>query len=257
MTWTKEHDVMLCREMLVIQPFRFKHGTRDRGRCWEKIAQNVNDIAHLNFIVDIRGVRDRFGKLEKNFKKKRATEERESGICPDEPDELDQALEEIVQLMNEEQWDNGERRKEIEKEKETAASVRKRAMERLAETRAREGVEREGRKRRCGTEAVEYLKERREHDDTLKEEEIELRNREINLKEKSEEAERRMKERKLDMKEREVCMKERELEARLKRDEDIIYIMKQQLQQQQGLLEEVQQQNKLLLSLYQKSLEKK
>ena len=248
---------MLCREMLVIQPFRFKHGTRDRGRCWENIAQNLNDIAHLNFIVDMRGVRDRFGQLEKNFKKKRASEERANGICPDEPDELDQALEEIVQLMNEEQWDNGERRKEIEKEKETAASVRKRAMERLAETRAREGVEREGRKRRVGTEAVEYLKERREHDDKLKEEEIELRNREINLKEKSEEAERRMKERKLDMKEGEVCMKERELEARLKRDEDMIYIMKQQLQQQQGLLEEVQQQNKLPLSLYQKSLEKK
>ena len=64
-------------------------------------------------------------------------------------------------------------RREVEKEKETAASVRKRAMERMAETRAREGVEREGWKR-CGTEAVEYLKERREHDDKLKGEEIEL-----------------------------------------------------------------------------------
>ena len=52
-------------------------------------------------------------------------------------------------------------------------------------------------------------------------------------------------------------MKEREFEARLKRDEDIICIIKQQLQQQQGLLEEVQQQNKLLLSLHQKCLEKK
>ena len=193
----------------------------------------------------------------KILRKRGASEERASGICPDEPDELDHALEEIVQLMNEEQWDNGERRKEIEKEKETAASVRKRAMERLAETRAREGVEREDRKRRCRTEAVEYLKERREHDDKLKEEEIELRNREITLKEKSEEAERRMKERKLDMKEREVCMKERELEARLKRDEDMIYIIKQQLQQQLSLLEEVQQQNKLLPSLYHKSHEKK
>ena len=67
MTWTKGHDVMLCREMLVIQPFRFKHGTRDRGRCWEKIAQNLYDIAHLNFILDMGGVRDRFGKLERNF----------------------------------------------------------------------------------------------------------------------------------------------------------------------------------------------
>ena len=63
---------------------------------------------------------------------------------PDGPDELDQDLEKIVQLTNEEQWENGERRKEVEKEKDTAAPVRKRAMERLAETRAREGVEREG-----------------------------------------------------------------------------------------------------------------
>ena len=58
MTWTKEHDVMLCREMLLIQPFRFKHGTRDRGRCWEKIAQNLSDIVHLIYSVDMKGVRD-------------------------------------------------------------------------------------------------------------------------------------------------------------------------------------------------------
>ena len=51
-------------------------------------------------------------------------------------------------------------------------------------------------------------------------------------------------------------MRERELEAKLKRDEDIICTMKQQLQQQQAILDEVQQQNKLLLCLYQKSLEK-
>ena len=57
--------------------------------------------------------------------------------------------------------------------------------------------------------------------------------------------------------ERKRAMQEGENWSQAKRDEDIIYIMKQQLQQQQGLLEEVQQQNKLPLSLYQKSLEKK
>ena len=209
MTWTKEHDIMLCREILLVQPFRFKHGTRDRGRCWEKIAQNLNDVERPHFLVDMRGVRDRFTKLEKNFRKKKASEERASGICPDEPDELDQALEEIVQLMNEELWEAGERRKELEREKTTAASVRKRAMERLAETRAGEGVDREGRKRRCGTEAIEYLKERREHDDQLKEEEMEFRNREINLREMREEAERKMKEREQNMKERAMYERER------------------------------------------------
>ena len=71
MTWTKQHDIMLCREILLVQPFRFKHGTRDRGRCWEKIAQNLNYVERPHFLVDMRGVRDRFTKLEKNFRKKR------------------------------------------------------------------------------------------------------------------------------------------------------------------------------------------
>ena len=73
------------------------------------------------------------------------------------------------------------------------------------------------------------------------------------------EAERKMKEREQNMKEREraMYMRERELEARLKREDGLIFLLKQQLHQPQAILEEVQQQNKLLLSLYQKSLEKK
>ena len=150
------------------------NGTRDRGCCWEQIAQSLKAIEHPKYNVYVRGVRDRFTKLEKNYRKM-ASEEHASGISGDEQDEFDQALEEILQLMNEEQWEAGEKRKEVEKEKETSASVRKRAMERLAEKRAREGVERVGRKGRCGTEAVEYLKERGEHDDKLTGEEKELR----------------------------------------------------------------------------------
>ena len=70
MTWTKEHDIMLCREILLVQPFHFKHGTRDRGSCWEKIAQNLNDVECPHFLVDMRGVTDRFTKLEKFYEKK-------------------------------------------------------------------------------------------------------------------------------------------------------------------------------------------
>ena len=62
---TKEHDAMLYREMLVNQPFCYKQGTRDRGWCWEQIAQNLNLIVLLKLNVDLRGARDRFTKLEK------------------------------------------------------------------------------------------------------------------------------------------------------------------------------------------------
>ena len=82
---------------------------------------------------------------------------------------------------------------------------------------------------------------------------MEFGNREINLRETREEAERKMKEREQNMKERESYVYERD---RLKRADDINFILKQQLHQQQAILEEVQQQNKLLLSLYQKALKR-
>ena len=66
-----------------------------------------------------------------------------------------------------------------------------------------------------------------------------------------------IKRRQQEMKEREQCTRERELEGRLKRDQDILFLLKQQLQQQQAILEQVQLRTTMLLSLYQKYLEKK
>eukprot|EP00795_Rhopilema_esculentum_P005757 gene5757-biopygen7537 len=198
MTWTKQHDVLLCREVLVVQPFQFRHGSHDRRQCWEQIA---NNLEHPHFIVDQRSVRDRFTKLEKYFKRKKASEERASGISPEEPDELYQALEDTAREQQE-QLLRGEEVKKSEKE-------------------------------------------------------FELKKRDLELKEKMQEEEIKMRRKEQEIKEREQLMRERELEARLKKDDEIINILRQQLQQQQAILEEVQQQNKLLLSLYQSSLEKK
>ena len=152
MTWSKQHDIALCMEVLVIQPNQHKYGSRDRGQCWHKIAKHLNQIEQPHFTVDQRAVRDRFCKLQKDFKQKRAFEERASGICPDEPDELEQALEDIAEMEKDqqEQLSIGESKKRLflEKEKETAETMRKRAMERMGESRARENVEREAKKRK-------------------------------------------------------------------------------------------------------------
>ena len=146
MTWSKGHDIALCREVLVIQPFQFKHGTRDRRQCWDTMWKNLNSSEWPQFMVDQRAVRDRFCTLQKDVKRKRAHEERASGICPDEPDELEQAPEGSTEMeeSQREQLKIGEdkRRLVIQKEKETAESMRKRAMEKMGETRARENVER-------------------------------------------------------------------------------------------------------------------
>ena len=177
MTWSNQNDVALCREMLVVQPFRFKHGTRDRGQSWDRIATNLNKLDHPMFLVNQRGVRDRFCKFQKDFKRKRACEERASGICPDEPDELEQALEDITEMGQgqQEQLAVGERnmRLLIEKERETAETIRKRDMERMGETRARENLEKEPKRRKCGGKTVEYLREKKEQEKKVREGELE------------------------------------------------------------------------------------
>ena len=141
MTWTTEHDIILCREVLVAEPYTCKAGTREKGQCWDSVAENLNAVSTVRFQVDQRGVRDRYSKLVKIFKRKTAAEERASGISP-EVTELDMALENIIELAESAEGElargDESKRKSAEKEKETAESVRKRSMERLAETRERE-----------------------------------------------------------------------------------------------------------------------
>ena len=157
MNWTFQHDVMLCREILVVEPFRFKHGSRERGQAWEKIANSLNDIERPKFNVDQRAVRDHFLKLERAYRRKMAQEERASGINT-ENTELDDAMEEIVkksQAAEEEQGKMDEsKRKNVEMEKATAESVRKSSMERLRETRERESNAEKARKKAKNESAI-------------------------------------------------------------------------------------------------------
>ena len=80
-----------------------------------EICKKFKQTRHPIFLVDQRGVTDGFCKLQRDFKRKRACEERASGICPDEPDELEQALEDITEMEQgqQEQLAVGERRKRL------------------------------------------------------------------------------------------------------------------------------------------------
>ena len=107
-------------------------------------------------------------KLEKACKKKTREELRASGIAPNEPSEVDQALEEIIEKVSfaeqQKEASCAEKQQEIDKEKETAEAVRRRAMERLSESCAREGC----RKRKGGdtSEYVGYLRDERSGHET-------------------------------------------------------------------------------------------
>ena len=162
------------------EPYKFKHGSREHGQCWDKIANSLNCVEKPKFNVDQRSVRDHYMKLEKVHKRKM---ERASGISP-ELTELGEALQDIIESSEgaQDEVAKGEERKgkNAEKAKETAENVRKRSMERLSQIRERERPESAKKKEKSFPgDTVEYLKEKSEREFEIKREEIELQKREV------------------------------------------------------------------------------
>ena len=66
MLWSTVHNEVLCREILVVDPFTgMKKGTVARGTKWEEVAENVNKIQQVYFKVDKWAVRGRYNLLSK------------------------------------------------------------------------------------------------------------------------------------------------------------------------------------------------
>ena len=98
MDWKKEHDVLLCCDMLICQPYKFKERTVERGKAWEEILKYLNTCKTAKFHVNKRSVRERFKLIKEKFKRKIPQEETLSGIEVEPTLELKQALEEICSL---------------------------------------------------------------------------------------------------------------------------------------------------------------
>ena len=88
--------LLLCREVLLVEPYETKKRTVHRAEAYRKIANNLNKIR--NFQVDKRGVRERLGKRVQKYKVKINKEEAASGTSPD-MSELDLLLEEITETI--------------------------------------------------------------------------------------------------------------------------------------------------------------
>ena len=77
------------------------------------------------------------------------------------------------------------------------------------------------------------------------------------LKEREAEREWELKRKEQDLREREVEQRMREQEARNYKDQDMVAVLQQQLQQQQAMFQQMQQQNQILFELMKNTLEKK
>ena len=147
MKWTVEHDLTLCGEVLLQEPFKHPKNSKERGEVWSNIAVNLNSLENPSFKVSKRSVRDRLTLLQTKYKGKTREEEKASGIdCEETP--LDAAIEEILEKEKaadmERNEQSGTQPLKEQREKASAEEVRRQAMERLGKTQKRNADSEEG-----------------------------------------------------------------------------------------------------------------
>lgn len=179
-----QHNILLRREALLVEPYNHKQGTRERGNAWDLIVQELNGITDIHFNVTKRCVRDRYNLLLDNFKKNQKENEKASGIEVEET-ELDQLLFDLLEKTNEakrnQEEESGNKKKAVEAERKSAEEQRKRALETMTETRKRDEENEEPgtskkQYRRTGSDTLTYSREKSQQ-------EYELRDRELRMKE--------------------------------------------------------------------------
>ena len=182
MKWTVEHDLTLCGEVLLQEPFKHPKNSKERGEVWSNIAVNLNSLENPSFKVSKRSVRDRLTLLQTKYKGKIREEEKASGIdCEETP--LDAAIEEILEKEKaadmERNEQSGTQTLKEQREKASAEEVRRQAMERLGKTQKRNAHSEEGKPSKKGkrrsSDAVEYLKEKVELESQLRREEMDFK----------------------------------------------------------------------------------
>lgn len=181
MIWRKQHEEMLCREILTYKPFNFKSGTVQRGEAWKLIAESLNMLETPKYSVNNRSVRERYAMLERNYKQKIAAEEKATGISPEEPSDLEKALEEIVAKFKEIEMSTENKKATDEKERETATEMRRQCMETFRETEKRKSIceddntrNKSKKKRRSGDDTIQYLRDKMEVEKELRQKELEI-----------------------------------------------------------------------------------
>ena len=119
MVWKK--DELLCREVLLLEPYKFK--ARSRGSAWKEISEALNSGSNdeLYFKADARAVRGRFYMILNQYKTKMRGETNASGINPEQT--AHEALEELwerVESYEDEQL-NTDKENSSKQEKEKLA----------------------------------------------------------------------------------------------------------------------------------------
>ena len=131
------HDTLLCREVLLEEPYKYKKGSNEKGKKWSEKAEALNKNQEVKFKVTQRGVRERMERLQKRYLENKKEEEPASGIAVDDLTELETLIDEIIERekLAVETRDSEGTLKKVEANKQTPEKMRKEAMERLEKQR--------------------------------------------------------------------------------------------------------------------------
>ena len=134
MQWTREHDILLCREVLALEVYKHNKGTNKAGRLWDEIAKNLGGCRTVRFKSNLsqRAVRERFNLIQGRFKENEKTELAASGISEPEQDELDLLLEDIAERERDGIAKASEKKAQ---EETTAEDIRNQELERMGQTK--------------------------------------------------------------------------------------------------------------------------
>ena len=118
MNWTPLHVIILCKQVVFVNPYSAKKKSVQRSALWQKIADNLNSIHDPHLNVEKRSVRDHIGILVQRYKRQQAQELRESGTTP-ERTELEQiiAMEESADCEQQEINDENREKQEVDRKK--------------------------------------------------------------------------------------------------------------------------------------------
>lgn len=177
MQWTKEHDDLLVKEVLALDPYSSPKGSTERSNVWDSIAGHLNACSYVKFAVSGRSVKDRLQHvLIRNYKRKMSEEIRASGIEVDDLSDFETAMEEIAEKFDASEKDaanqSEDKKDKCEKEKKQAEEIRNKALERIGETKKRKLDEADESRdqnslksrRKQGNETIIYLKQKAEQD---------------------------------------------------------------------------------------------
>ena len=163
-----------------------QRSTKESGQAWNEVANGVNQ--HEGFKVmprDQRSVRDRFNKLLADFKAK-VKKRRESGTNPEPFSEAETILEEIGEQILSAKVDLASaaaKQRTEENERKKAMAIRDAAMTTWAKSKFVADCDEEesasekprSRKRRRGSDALQYLEVKCQVDAEVKKQKVALR----------------------------------------------------------------------------------